>query len=297
MRRQLTISTGRLTIIFRMKKQSGQVLVLLILIMTISLATGLSVIQKSLSDIATASRVEQSSRAFSAAEAGIEKALKGDNRDVNFPDNGSKATVSDQGLRPIVPAANSQQEALEYPLLAKEDVAQVWLADYNSTSDPPGIYYNAPTQDLDVYWGNSTSDQAALGLTLVYYNGTQYTTKKWYLDLPITRTPDNGFEKVTTCSGYTLGTTQYQCKKRISGLPANMMLLRAHLIYNSSSQPFAVQAVGTCGTACSLPPQARIVFSTGTSGETQRRVKIFQENKVVPPYFDYAIFSAGDINK
>lgn len=279
-----------------MKNQQGQVLVLLILIMTIALATGLSIIQKSISDVATASKVEQSSRAFSAAEAGIEKALKGDTTATNFSDSNSQATVSDQGLRPLPAAVNSQQEPLEYPPLAKEDVAQVWLADLADSNNPPALKYKQTS--LDIYWGNSTDDKAALAVTFVYYDNTQgYLTLKKFYDFPITRSPDNGFEKVNTCTGYTLGSNQYQCKKRVDSLPANLMLLRAHLLYNTSSQPLAVQAVGACGNDCSLPQQAKIIYSTGVSGETQRKLKIFQESKVVPNYFDYAVFSAADINK
>jgi len=58
-----------------------------------------------------------------------------------------------------------------------------------------------------------------------------------------------------------------------------------------------VHAVGICGADCSLPPQARKLIATGISGQTQRRIQVFRLDKVVPPYFDYAIFSTGEINK
>lgn len=277
-----------------MKKQSGQVLVLLILVMTVALATGLSIIQKSLSDISSASKVEQSSRAFSAAEAGIEKALKGDNSAVNFADNSSTANILDQGLQPPVPATGRQIPLEFQDKFAKEDVAQVWLADLNSTANPPALFYKQ--NSLDIYWGNSTLDKAALEVTLIYYDGSKYATKKWYLDHSITRSQDNGFEKVA-CSGYSIGASQYQCKKTLESFPSNLMLLRARLLYNSSSQPIAVGAVGTCGSDCSIPPQVRMIYSIGVSGETQRRIRVSQQEKVVPPYFDYAIFSSGDISK
>lgn len=286
-----------------MKKQSGQVLVLLIVIMTIALSVGLSIIQKSISDVSTASKVEQSSRAFSAAEAGIEKALQGGSGNVDFlSGNNSSANITDMGFGPAIAVAGSPQAALEYPPLAKEDVVQVWLADFTSTASRPPDYYKQTS--LDVYWGNSTTDRAAIELTLIYFEPNQYKTRKWYLDNnQAIRAQENGFEKVTTCSGYNIGTISYQCKKTIT-LPteSGLMLLRARLLYNSTSQPFAVQAV-TCpstDTNCrdySLPPQAREIYSRGTAGETQRTVKVFREEKVVPFYFDYAIFSTGKITK
>lgn len=284
-----------------MNNEKGQIILTLILVMSVALAIGLSVVQKSLVDVSTSTKVEQSSRAFSAAEAGIEKALGGDPSGVNFSDIGSKTTaVSDTGLIPCIPGATdcspagSRQDPLEYPPIAKEDVVQVWLADYQSDTNPPRIGYSQST--LDVYWGNSATDRAALELTLVYHNVTQYVSRKWYLD-QIVRSPVNNFEQVTTCSGYTLGPNSYQCKETIDSLPSGLMLLRARLLYNTTSQPLAVQAVGTCGQDCSIPPQARNITSTGAAGETQRKIQLFQVNKVAPPYFDYAIFSAGEITK
>lgn len=278
-----------------MRKQAGQVILILLLVMTVGLAIGLSVIQRSITDISTASKVEQSSRAFSAAEAGIEQVLRGGGLSVDFAEIGAKATVEDPGLLPAAPALNQRQAPLEYPPLAKEEVAQIWLADYNSLANPPPPHYNQTS--LDVYWGSSLSDKAALEITLIYYEAASYKTRKWYLDHPITRTPDNKFEQIA-CGGYSLGANQYQCQKTLESLPTTgMMLVRARLLYNSTSQPFAVQGVGTCGTSCSLPSQSKNITSTGISGETQRKVKVFQLNKVVPPYLDYAIFSVGEIGK
>lgn len=292
-----------------MKSDKGQTVLILVLIMTVALAIGLSTVQRSLSDISTSSKVEQSSRAFSAAEAGIERALQVGSTTIQL-ENQSSAQVSDSSLIPCVPGttgcaqgAGVQQSPLEYPPLSKEEVAHVWLADYTSTANPPTSAYAQGS--LDVYWGSSSTDKAALELTLIYYDdGTKkYQSQKWYLDHSIVRSPENNFVQVS-CTGYDVetdvGTKRYQCKKTIDSLPSlpsRLMLLRARLLYNSTSQPLAVQAVGTCGQDCSIPPQARRITSTGAAGETQRKVQLFQVNKVVPPYFDYAIFSAGEISK
>ncbi|MDD5147258.1 MAG: pilus assembly PilX N-terminal domain-containing protein [Candidatus Daviesbacteria bacterium] len=287
-----------------MRNETGQVILVLILVMTVALAIGISVIQRSILDISTASKVEQSSRAFSAAEAGIENKLIGGSGSVNFAENSATAQVSGGDLAPVVPAAGNRQDPLEYPPLAKEEVAQIWLADYTSSSNPPAAAYTQSS--LDIYWGNSSTDKAALELTLIYYDGSKYTSRKWYLDNPsVTRDPANNFDKSANCNGSQLGSNNYQCYKQLGNssginngpLSSGLMLLRARLLYNTASQPFAVQAVGTCGANCSLPPQVRSIISTGTAGTTQRKVKLFQINKVVPSYLDYAIFSTGAINK
>lgn len=278
-----------------MINDKGQVVLTLILVMTVALAIGLSVVQRSLSDISTASKVEQSSRAFSAAEAGIEKKLISGSNDVSF-DNGASASILSGGDRIPVVAGSRQQDPLEYPPLSKEEVAQVWLADYTSTANPPPAAYKRNT--LDVYWGSSDTDKAALELTLVYYDGSQYQSKKYFYD-QISR--NNNFTYVSCGSLPRLpsGVT-YQCKQTITfPQSTGLMLLRARLLYNNTSQPIAFQppSTATCGSECSLPPQAVSVVSQGAAGMTRRTVQLFQEYNTVPFFFDYGLFSAGDINK
>lgn len=263
--------------------EKGQAILGLILIMVIALGIGLSVVQKSLVDISTSSKVEESSRAFSAAEAGIEKALRGDRSQVDFVENNSRATITDTGLLPAIPASGPQGP-LEYPPLSKEEVAHFWLADpEENLPNCTTVCYAQST--LDIYWGNSSSDKASLEVTLVYYDGG-YKSKKWYFYNGFESSRPQGFEQIA-CST--------RCEKRLDfGLlsSARPILLRARLLYNSTSQPIAIQGVGG-----NIPPQAKLIKSIGISGETQRAVQVFQIEKVVPPYFDYAIFSAGDISK
>ena len=300
-----------------MLKEAGQIILTIILVMTVILSVGLSVVQKSLTDISTSTTVEQSSRAFSAAEAGIEKALQGDSSGVSFKDNASSSQITDSGLIPVSPAQGTRQEPLESDPLSREEIIQFWLADYTSTRNPPAIFYNPPSptpgRKLDIFWGSSSKDKAALELTLISYNTTtgSYEWRKWYLD-QVARTPANGFCQVTTCTGgYSIGANTYQCKKTLGDstcpnvninvndnpLPTGLMAIRARLLYNDNSQPVAIQAEGTCGKDCSLPAQKRDIISVGSSGNTQRKVKVSQWPQVVPFYFDYAIFSAGDIKK
>lgn len=294
-----------------MTKDKGQIILILILVMSVALAIGLSIVQKSLVDVSTASKVEQSSRAFSAAEAGIEKALLENtitsHSTPSFADNASSVTsIMDTGLIPCVPGSfgcpqtiTDKQLALEDLVrVQKTDIYQVWLADFSSTANPPPVHYKKST--LEVYWGNSEQDLPALELTLVFWDGTNYQPRKWYLD-PVAR--NNGFTKVD-CPGSRSnrpngGLLLYQCKVVLgtdTALPTYPILLRARMLYKDS-QPIAVGATEACGRDCSIPPQVRMIVSTGLAGETQRRVMVVQRSKVEPPFLDYAIFSAGVISK
>src|SRR3990172_6089661 len=202
-----------------MNNERGQIILVLVLVITVALAIGISVVQRSLSDISTSTKVEESSRAFSAAEAGIEKGLKELNNSsltVSL-ENNSSATVTDEGLLPLTPPAGTRQAPLEEDPLEKEEVAQEWLADHRSTNNPPDLFYTQST--LDVYWGNpAATDKAALQLTLVYYDGTKYVSRKWYLDDPsASRDFANNFDTNSDCAGFTLTAYSYQCKYTIGG--------------------------------------------------------------------------------
>lgn len=284
-----------------MRNEAGQVILVLILVMTVALAIGISVIQRSISDISTASKGEQSSRAFSAAEAGIEKAIQTNSSVSNFPlDNNAIIQGVDKN---DIPAAGN---ALEYPPMAKEEMAQVWLADPTAnlpTCSAPNVCYIQPS--FNVYFGKyNTTDFPALEVTVVSWDGSRYVPTKRFYDSNTVRASSNNFNRdgVPTCNNPTVRTnanatdSQFYCSVSVSGYPysgsAKPILVRLRLLYSSSSHPVAVGP-----TSGSLPVQAKIFTSTGTSGQTQRKVQVFRLDKVVPPYFDYAIFSTGAINK
>lgn len=303
-----------------MRKQKGQIILILLLVMTVALGIGLSIIQRSLTDISTSTKVEQSQRAFSAAEAGIERALSiGATTPFTLPPSQLQNLASvDVAVQSNLPLIN---QALEYPPIGKEDIAHVWLADPDTLNN----YYKQTS--LEVYWGKADAtgrEQPALEITLIYQDtASGYKSSKFYIDPVggIEGRDGNGFKdpadaqfdgscgNITTLTSFSTTTTDlrsFRCKVKLSGLPNSasglpkLILVRARFLYNSLPQPLAVKPTGACtgtDTSCSLPPQARIFTSTGSSGQTQRKVSVFRLEKVVPFYFDYAIFSAGEINK
>lgn len=287
----------------------GQVILILLLVMTVGLAVGLSIIQRSLSDVSTASRIEQSSRAFSAAEAGIERALKGNctaGNCVSF-ENNAEAVIQDSGYVPAV-VTSGQQVALEYPPISKETFAQFWLVDPNSPSNPTtSIYTGSPVNNVDFYWGvmpqdSNQSNWPAIEVTIIYYNGVTYLNRKYFCDPNSARITQNGFTCPNTIatplniSSTTGNNRSFAYSARIPIQP-NTIVIRSRLLYSPSNHPLAMRAVGTCGSACSIPPQARIILASGTAGDTQRNIQFFSLDKVLPPYLDFAIFSAGAITK
>src|SRR3989344_396244 len=71
--RQLTRTEQEVTMESRMK--SGQILILVLLIVVVSLAVGLSVASRNLTNLRISTQTQESQRAFSAAEGGVEDVL------------------------------------------------------------------------------------------------------------------------------------------------------------------------------------------------------------------------------
>lgn len=280
----------------------GQIVLILLLVITVALGIGLAVVSRSITDVSTATKVEDSSRAFSAAEAGIEKAIQGDTAITSPILIGQGATLNEV-QKNTVPAVG---QALEYPPLNQEDVAQIWLAD-PATPNLDKFYDKAA---IDVYWGSigitNDNDKPAVELTVVYKDTSgNYLGKKFFYDPNNLRaTNQNRFSTPSCPNNLSITTSmgpdrKFLCKANIDlsssslqGL-SSLMLIRSRLLYNQTPQPFALNPLD----GGSLPHQAKIYTSIGSSGQTQRKVSVFKLDKVVPPYFDYAIFSAADITK
>ncbi len=284
-----------------MHKKYGQIVIVLLLTMLVALAVGLTITQRSITDISTSTQTEQSTRALSAAEAGLEKAISQGSgfSDLNL---GNQSSVKVEVLNDLP----GSKQTLEYPSVEKETIAQFWLAQHSDT--PPSLYYNQ--SQTYIYFGNSPASavKPAVEITYVYQDASGYKLLKKFVDSDTTRPSNNGFESCTDSSPPAIPTTSstnssFTCKFTLTGMTALGMpvLIRVRPLY-SDSQKIAVQPYdpgASCTApfyACSLPPQASAYTSTGTAGQSQKTLKVLK-TKTIPFFFDYAIFSIGDINK
>ena len=80
----------------------GQIILVLLLMAAVAITIALSVVQRSLVDISSSVKQEESTRALSAAEAGIEKALRNDVSGPISLSNDARAEVLDYGRIPTI---------------------------------------------------------------------------------------------------------------------------------------------------------------------------------------------------
>ncbi|MBI2011559.1 pilus assembly PilX N-terminal domain-containing protein [Candidatus Daviesbacteria bacterium] len=282
-----------------MRNQKGQVVIILLLVMLVALTIGLSIVQNSINDIASSTKTEQSSRAFSAAEAGIEKALLTQTNVASFSlGNESSATVLVNNNLPL------SNQGLEYPPIGKLDFAHFWLADPNNNL--VGFYTD---NSFTVYFGNcdlttptclAVASKPAIEVNVITEQASSYRSFKYYFDSQNLRTPPNNFQ-LATCSNSgqspinttTSSSSIFYCKATINGYIGVPILARVRILYSDQFQKLAV--LPSANKA--LPPQAAIYKATGSAGNIQRKITIFRVQDVVPYFFDFAIFSAGEIKK
>lgn len=288
---------------------AGQALLIILLVMAVALTIALSIASRSIIDITISQKEEESARAFSAAEAGIEQALLG---------GPSSGTLPSGGAFSVTTATVSTGTEFSIPLLLNSgEVAPVWLVSHDN-SDNLVCTSSAPcfTGDtLKICWGlegtSSSSDTTpALEASILYTggSGSSSTPKiaRGAYEPNGTRLASNKFESIDpgACS---IGGTNFAFSKTVSlrGLgvsirnnPDNMtgpQFARLRLLYNTDrAHPIGVAVVG----AGSLPNQGTKIESVGTVGDITRRIEFFRLFSDLPPIFDSALVSGiGGIAK
>lgn len=282
-----------------MKNQRGQVLIVVILILLISSVVVLAVASRSLTDLRISTTSEESARAFSSAEAGVEAAVEVINTQVA---QGSIAAFSEPN--PIRLPSNatytynvdvvggSQDFLFPNPLISDLDTFSISLS-YE------GVNYN--TDWICLLWGTEGSnDDTAIEASVIYESGQIYRVERKAfgtvngVTLGTASAQDCSLESVEGSNN--LGITRrfrYAHKLNLDGTIANRKALRIRILNSQRSD----QYVGV-HPLTSLPSQGHTITSTGrTDGGTTRRVVVFRSFAAVPGIFDYVLYSGTGLSR
>ena len=301
-----------------MKKQSGQALVLVLLSLSVVLTMVLFVMARSVTDVAVSTSSEASVRAFSAAEAGVERALVvGKIETVPLTAVGNaQYTSTTTGFAAGAVGGNSYN----YPVaLSSGDSMTTWFVSHDpATGNLPGVcngtYPCFRGTSMTVCWGNSgTLDNTTPAIEVsVFYKTTaalstirigRVTADPYYL----TRQGTNHFaapvSSTTACPTGAGVTYAFKTTFAFSAVGATMsstadrlQFARVKMFYNTTPQPVGITVVGPAGAY--LPSQGLNISSTGTAGGANRKVAVFQSWPEVPSVFDYAVYAGtGGLTK
>ena len=280
--------------------KSGQILILVLLIVVVSLAVGLSVASRNLTNLKISTQTEESQRAFSAAEGGVEDVLSKLSAiaaDIGTPNNnagclgtGDERTctsdVGDLSATVVVKGRN----VYTVPEVKLGDVAQVDLRTYNGSVkiDWPAN----PHISLEVTIICDSINSSAINCNGGVDHG-DYAQNRFFFRGPnppssdMTVTPPFTWDECSPSGGI--------CSKIIS-TPSSIrpQYLRIRPFYNNVLN-LTVSGV----LPNNLPTQ---IYEINSVAKTEigitRRVQVTRTAlPALPAVFDYVLYSEGDIVK
>lgn len=272
----------------RHSNQSGQIVVILLLIMLVGVTIGLSITTRTLQQMKVATVSEQSSRAYTAAEAAIEDALRQELY------GGMTGSVS---LGPSIDEARYEvEETPEFSLtVQKDEVAQVNLQDFTGSA-------------IDIYWvsesdpNENTSEspgRASLELTFIKNDGGDYSVIRFAVNADA-RSASNGFTDPggSDISG---GVNLSRSDRANCGLPSSGYCNKAAITGLSDIEILRVKPFYNRATILveSSPPgllSSQLFTISGeatTRSDVTRKVEVTKAPPALPPIFDYVIFDGS----
>ena len=264
--------------------QSGQVLLIVVLIMVTVLTVGLSLATRTITNLRVSQEEENSERAFSAAEAGIERSLVTRSQTSGTFSNGTTYSTSVLKLAGVELLFNNGASIL------KDNPVDILLTDYPN-------YATSWSGNITFHWGSSTDvcsssefGNTAAALEIIVVSGTTANpvATHYAVDPCSSRTSVNNFEYVNSSTS-ALGGMTFRNKKTItvnSGL-----LVRLIPLYAPTS--LGLNGCNNIGSNClSLPEQGSIIQSIGRSDTTQRKIVSFSGYPTLPTeIFPFVLFS------
>lgn len=248
--------------------QSGQIGVVILLIMVVILTVGLSVATRTTQETFLSTQSSESARVFNAAEAGIEQALSTDLETLaQDQTSGTVTGIEDTTVNYSI----KKEAALETQLFKGVSVA----IDVTGVTAGNGIRVEWAKEDCG-------ANPAAFVAAIYSDNAGVITTR--YRTLGTCGRSD-GFEPATTLPA---GNT-YKFRFDLA-LQANDVLVRLQPVYNDTQ-------VKVSGSGWILPTQFYRIRSEASNdlGDETRIVEVNRTLPTAPSIFDYALYSGTTI--
>lgn len=268
------------------QKESGQALLITILVLTIATTVALSLIGRGTVDQTISTQIEESNRAFNAAEAGIEESLQ------SGAGSGGQKILS-PGVNYQVTRADIAASTGTYVLPQKSTVGiteTVWLSAHTTTGDidyTPNSWYSGNT--INVCWSmEAPGNRPALVIAILYQDAGGVYVKRVAVDRD-SATHNNQFQADDGISNG-CGLTNY-FQKTISlttmGIDVSKQRLALRIRPEYADTQIAIQTQ----SGIALPKQGNRFESTGTTDSgVSRKVVVNQLYRAPSSIFDYVLY-------
>lgn len=268
---------------------NGQILLITLLVLTVATTVALSLIGRATIDLSMSNQLEESTRAFNAAEAGIEQALR-TGTGTTLPVTLSPGVTYDVSVNVIGGAAGVFQMARK---TLENTTETLWLVEHTDTgavNETP--FYTANT--IELCWSQETAPDvaAALGVTVLYKDTFgDYHTARMALD-PDAATRGNNFTATgITTTGCGLGYYGKTINFTTDFAPAVNPALDT-LIALRIKPYYADATLAINGGINEIPKQGNQIESVGATGTgVSRKVMVYQQYRAPLSIFDSVIYS------
>lgn len=259
--------------------RSGQITILVLLLSLLGLTTALSVASRSLSDLKQVTQVDVGTKAFAAAEAGLQYGLN--QLSTGGPITGS---VAIPGATVNYQIDTSVGNIATIPSVTVDDVNQLDLSAVTSN-----------TKSFDIFWqGNGQIEAIVLDKNNIIrrfiFNAYGTSGHGFSSGISTTDTANCPSSCLTGYSGYT------SCTGDNVDFQSNDKLLRIKALTNST--PVLVCALNAGKSQINMPTPIIIVTATATTTNgTVKKVQAAKFPPTLPAIFDYALYTNGTIVK
>lgn len=279
--------------------ENGQILLITLLVLSVATTIALSLIGRSTTDVAISTQVDESNRAFSAAEAGIEQALKLGFAPTPPPINTFAGGASFEITSDIITGVSDVYSPGR--ITKQGETAIIWLVDHNSDGSLP---FNDPLRSypfsmkpVTLCWSGLTGS-AAVSVSELYWTGSAYATRRRAYDGDAVRAAsDNNFIAAAAgnpcnISGPNINSASltFDSLSVPPSLGSNPVMIRIKPLYSDINLALKMNGV-------TLPPQGKQYESCGstepgsTTAKITRCVQVEQQYRSALSIFDYVLYS------
>ena len=257
------------------RSDCGQVLLITLLVLVVALTAGLSLVARTVTDISISEKESASSKAFEAAEAGVEEALQAIEAGRSVPGSLSLAPGG-EGAEVSIGVSEPTGELANREIYSGE-ATTFWLNSFLlNGEDFPNSDITYSSNNVKICWSGSDNIETAI----YYYQSGEGKVERRYLL--------GGSD--SDCSGLSLdkGVT-------VSSLPGGASDRNKFInvrFYGNADETITVAMIGT-----DLPRQGNLITSGAAVGDVARKITVFQGWPVPPSFFDFALFSGGSLSK
>ncbi len=275
----------------RRSHKNGQIALITILVLAVGATVALSLVGRTTIDTSISSQVEESSRAFSAAEAGVEVALQSGQ-------GGNQVVASGVTYNTTVASVGGNASVYQLPAETPEGSTEtVWFVNHKADGSlDESVSFTAT--NINICWSYKQPTQPAIVVGILYKSGSdgQYRLARDAFDPDAARTSSNNFTGVPSPPSGGCGFSNYY-KKNISfssyGISPGsdiLIALRLRPVYASTQLAFDPSTF-------TIPLQGSQIVSTGTTpAGITRKVIVNKSYASAPTLFDATVFSESSFS-